>query len=543
MLLKLLNKVSVIFSTSSRLVLIDFCVGKGCRPSIDILMDDLLLEIFHCYRLDAPLGWDHKWWYDLMHTCRRWRHLILESASSLRLHFHLTYDKPIEEMLRYSPPLPLYIDYGEAQMSTKDEEGALLVLRHHHHRVQLINLREPSLQKLFEVMGKPFPILENLKLVSSDPWYHSQLPETFSAQRLRHLSLIQVGDVMAPGIPLLASITGLVTLSLIEIPSPASLPIKYLVSRLSLMPLLEHLSLEFDPDELEAPPPGNVKSDLSAQQAPMVQLSKLDKIVLKGRCRYLEGLVSCIRAPLLTSSTLLFSSRPTIPLSHLSEFLTAAEELKYPVCSFTFSGASEDDPCVWIALGNLEDFVDVDQSSDSEEAPFRIRFPCIKFDKQVAGAARISTALAPILSSVERLHFEYHATRWVKGFIPDPPSETWFELLRPFSNVQKLQLDTGMTRSLSYALCPEDGPIAEGVLPKLSKFLRPHNASFEDMLDPFIAARQAAGQTIVKRRCPHTSDSEDEDELWWLAESSDDDGATTELDSDEEEEDVDSESE
>ena len=495
-------------------------------------MDDILLEIFHCYRLDIPWGWDHKWWYKLMHTCRRWRYIILESSSSLQLHLYFTHGKPIEEMLEHSPPLPLFIDYGKTEMSTKDEEGVLLALQHHHGRVRLINLREPALQKLVVVMGKPFPMLENLKLISLDPWYCSQLPETFTAQRLRHLALIQVGDVSAPGLPLLASITGLVTLSLRGISSPTDLPVNYLVSRLSLMSLLELLCLEFDsePFVFRSSSPGNVKNDLAALQTQMAQLSKLDEFIFGGHCRYLEGLVSCVRAPVLTCLTLSFFTRPSIPLPRLSEFLTAAEELRYPACSFTFSGPTEENPGVSIVVAGLEEF-------SPEDAPFRIRFPCRRIDTQVACAARVSTALAPMLSSVERLHLEYYATRWHKGLPPPIPHEAWFELLRPFSNVQKLQLETAMIRKLSFALCPEDGPPApEGILPKLSKLIRPHHARFEGMLDPFIAARQAAGQPISKRRCPPTpnSESEDHDDPWsWLASQlADDDEGSTELDSD-----------
>jgi len=470
-----------------------------------------------------------------MHTCRRWRYIILESSSSLQLHLYFTHDKPIDEMLKYSPPLPLFIDYGKAQMSTKDEEGVLLALQHHHDRVRLINLHEPALQKLVMVMGKPFPMLEKLRLISLDPWYCSRLPETFTAQRLRHLALIQVGDVSTPGLPLLASITGLVTLSLRGISSPTDLPVNYLVSRLSLMPLLEHLCIEFDsePFELQSSPPGNVKN-LAALQPQMAQLSKSDGFIFGGRCRYLERLVSCIRAPLLTTFTLSLFTRPSIPLPHLSEFLTAAEELRYPVCSFTFSGPTEENPGVSIVIAGSEEFAD----QSPEEAPFRIRFPCTRLDTQVACAARISTALAPMLSSVERLHLEYYATRWHKGLPPVIPREAWFEHLRPFSDVQKLQLDTAMIRKLSFALCPEDGPPApEGILPKLSKLLRPHHARFEGMLDPFIAARQAAGQPICKRRSAPTSDSEseDDDDPWsWLASRlADEEGeGSTEPDSD-----------
>jgi hypothetical protein len=99
-----------------------------------------------------------------------------------------------------------------------------------------------------------------------------------------------------------------------------------------------------------------------------------------------------------------------------------------------------------------------------------------------------------------------------------------------------------MARELSFALCPEDEAVAEGVLPKLRKLSRPHHDRFEGMLDPFIVAQQAAGQPIAKRRRPPNSDSESEEEEeptleWLLAGDSDEDdeeGISTELDSESE---------
>ena len=313
---------------------------------------------------------------------------------------------------------------------------------------------------------------------------------------------------------MLTSITGLVTLSLRGILSPTSLPINYLVSHLSLMPLLEYLYLEFasKPFGAQSSSPGNVDNNPAALQMQMVQLSKLDGMVFRGHCHYLEGLVSCIHAPLLTSFMLLFFSQPSTPLPCLSEFLTAAEELRYSMCSFTFSGLTENlmNPSVSIVIAGLKEFV----HHFLEEALFHICFPCRSLDAQVACAAQISTALAPVLSSVERLHLRYYAMDWHMGLLPEIPREAWFELLQPFSNVKKLRLDSGMMQKLSDALCPGDRQPAEGVLPKLSKILRPHHADFGGILDLFIAACQAMGQPISKHRYPPThSDSESEDEL------------------------------
>src|SRR5947208_15509543 len=66
---------------------------------IDILDDDSLLNVFRLYRpalLDGDedhrgrvlwgMEWNReRWWYKLPHVCRRWRCLILGSASYLRL--------------------------------------------------------------------------------------------------------------------------------------------------------------------------------------------------------------------------------------------------------------------------------------------------------------------------------------------------------------------------------------------------------------------------------------------------------------------------
>lgn len=427
-------------------------------------------------------------------------------------------------------------------MSSKDEEGAQLALQQ-HHRVRLINLSEPGLEKLFAVMDKPFPMLEGLILRSPDPFFRSRLPETFSAPSLRRLDINQVGDVFVPGVPLLASMTGLVNLSIGKVPSLA-LPVNYLVSCLSAMPQLECLSLGFGSNaelpSLSSSPLNSDKTDLADLQT--VQLPKLKKFFFRGACAYLEGLVSRIRTPVLAGFEVTFFRRPAAPLPQLAEFLAATEELRYPMSSLTFSGANENNPTVSITLANSERTVGQFQ----EFAPFRISFPCrSRLDGQVPCAARICTAMSPLLSEVERLHLNYQATRWIRGFPPEIPREVWFDVLRPFCNVQKLQVDTAMTRELSLALCPEDGTVAEGVLPKLRKLLRPHHARFEGMLDPFIAARKAAGQPIAKRRRPPNSDSEGEDGegddspwtmLEWLLTGGDSDedeeeGISTELDS------------
>ncbi|KAH9976516.1 hypothetical protein BJV74DRAFT_798683 [Russula compacta] len=471
--------------------------GRGRRPLastsfISMLSEDVLLNIFNCCRLDIPPGWDHKWWYKLMHTCSQWRRIILAFPSSLQLHLHCTYGTPIEDMLKYSARLPIRINFnGERSMSQKDEDGALLALQH-HDRVRFINLKRAFMNRFFSAMNKPFPILEDLRLSFTGP-ESALIAETFTAPRLRHFYLVL--HPWFQRLPLLTSVVGLVTLSIGDIPSPHILPVKYLVSRLSLMPQLEYLSLGFF--DL----PSLVHFDESNLAEPLtVQLQKLVRIDFRGVSSYLEDLVARMRAPLLARFTLLFLPNPSFPLPHLSELLTAAGELRFHVISVTFS-ESEKIPGAYITVASSEQTVG--------HSSIRIRFSC---EDPVASASQICAALAPMLLDVKNLRLNYQPARRSLGL--PKRREAWFDLLRPFCNVQKVQVNSAMTPELSLALCPRYGSPAEGILSKLCEFSLLDRKRFQKVLDPFIAARKAAGQPIAKHSHPPTSDSDSEEDEW-----------------------------
>jgi hypothetical protein len=139
-------------------------------------------------------------------------------------------------------------------------------------------------------------MLQGLRLASSGPNRHSRLPQTFAAPHLRHLELIRVGDVATSRLHLLASITGLVTLTLEGIPASTFLPVEYLMSRLSLMPQLEYLHLNF----LVRTSFDRVLSEPSDLATPPVSFPNLHEVVFKGAITYLESLAARIRVPHLT---------------------------------------------------------------------------------------------------------------------------------------------------------------------------------------------------------------------------------------------------
>ena len=119
------------------------------------LNDDSLLSIFYLCRPNVSgldefgnARWGNwvreRWWYKFVHVCRRWRYLILDSATYLGLCLVCTYGTPIADMLANSPRFPLIIDYdpliGSNQDFTAEDEERIILGLQHRDRVCRINL-------------------------------------------------------------------------------------------------------------------------------------------------------------------------------------------------------------------------------------------------------------------------------------------------------------------------------------------------------------------------------------------------------------------
>ncbi|KAI0249123.1 hypothetical protein BJV78DRAFT_1284257 [Lactifluus subvellereus] len=358
-------------------------------------------------------------------------------------------DVGVAEMLKHSPAFPLNIAYnGERPMSAEDEESALLALRH-HDCVRLIDISESGSQTLFAVMDKPFPMLEGLRLAFSRLIFYSQLPQTFAAPYLRHLELVRVGYGVISKLYLLASITGPVTLTLDDILASPFLPVvtvEYLILSLSLMPQLESLHLKF--------------------------------AVLTSSDRFRSERSAPL--PESASPATLFP-QSSFPLSFLSELLVAAEELRFPVASVKFMDRGDDPPESSIYMAGSEQTLGL----SPENAPFRISLRSPPLDKQAVLVGQVCAALAPMLSTVERLHINCSATRWQERCLPpENQRATWRNLLRPFRNVEKLCVDDTLVEDLCLALCPGDEPLMEmEILPELSQLTWPDSARVDNAFD------------------------------------------------------------
>jgi hypothetical protein len=396
-------------------------------------------------------------------------------------------------------------------------------------------------EQLFAVMNRPFPVLEHLALCVIYPDIDEdesegneidppQLPPTFQAPHLQHLDLNRVGNLGEKGLPLLLSLTGLVSLTLIGIPVSFYLPIEYLASRLSLMPQLEYLGLEF----VCYVPSDDIGKELV--NAKRISLPNLSEIYFKGDSSYLEGIAARIIAPLLMNFSATFLTEPSSTLQHLSGLLSSALELRLPVASIKFSGTRVDDPNVALCMASSERTLD----HCPQFSPFYIVFPCQALDVEVASAERICSVLTPMLSAVEKLHLDLDGGRWNPwDDINDIESSTWLNLLRPFRKVEKLQIDSGLIDDMSRALCSNDNEPTMDILPELRKLTRPDYTRIGEAFDKFIATRREAGQHITKRRRPPISHSDSEEE----EDDDDDDDSDLEEDVDESDSEEDEEDE
>ena len=109
------------------------------RSPTSILNDDALLDIFEHCRLQDGEVWNYQLrWCKLSHVCRKWRQLIYESSSHLKMQIILTNSKEPLYILPHLPPLPLVIDYTSAEHA-EDNSGILHAIqqRDRIHRVVL----------------------------------------------------------------------------------------------------------------------------------------------------------------------------------------------------------------------------------------------------------------------------------------------------------------------------------------------------------------------------------------------------------------------
>jgi hypothetical protein len=476
---------------------------------INIIDNDSLLNIFYLYRpVDSgdelsgdgvgdvlQLGkWIHeRWWYKLVHVCRRWRYLILASPSFLGICLLCTRGVPIAAMLAHAPPVPLIIDhFDDDHDPTPEEENGIILALQHRDRVRRIRLLIPlpTLRKVITAIDGEFPMVEYLYI---GPQSHTKatevhderlvLPETFRAPHIRHLILLNFALPMRS--PVITTAVDLVTLTLLLIPPSGYFSPDELLERISLMPQLETLWVHFYPNLSN----GDVENQLvHVPIASKIALPRLRWFGFDGANTYLEALLPRMTTPLLEKLTLGFFIELTFPVPHLLHFVKKVKDLK--------CGSAK------ISLFNWGVLMKIYPHEGAKTYVFKVFVGCTQTRQQISSVAQICNALETVLSAVEYLTFEFPRsfTSPESSLGIDPTS--FREILRSFKNVKTIRVPTGLLGEVSNILPLGSGKSPDALLPELRELVCPMGSLAPYIFAPFIKARESAGAPVTILQVP-----------------------------------------
>ena len=409
----------------------------------------------------------------LSHICQRWRRIVYECSFHLGMHIKFTNGSPIVDMLDHFPPVPLFLEYYgpnslRGDLTEQDELGIYHALQL-HNRVYHIDLKLPPsiVHKVFVLLDGQFPKLEHLSLSFSESHLPLIFPRAFLAPNLRYLALPGISPPRR--LRVLTSTASLVKLVLSNIQASSYFRPRLLVARLSSLPQLEELSIEFS---TPIPRPSTERV-LLGEKGTTVTLPSLKTLRFTGVGAYLESLVAQIRAPLLEWLVVTLFNQIVFVLPHLSYLVNNTEAFKLPTATLAF----------------YPDEIKVTTCpSTIKPSPFSFRVTCTQLDWQIDCAAQICHALIPVLSSVETLRL-FHFTQKIPIEMID--SATWHDLLRSFTGVKELCIAYPLLERLSHALQVDEIGSDPGFLPNL-RYIDPKNNLFTSFLD----ARQAMGRPV-----------------------------------------------
>jgi hypothetical protein len=469
-------------------------VGNGRHSPIYTLNGDVLLNVFHLYRLADPdeyeeddsglnFEWDRqRWWYKLTHVCRLWRNLILGSPSRLDLNLLCTYGVPVADMLAHSPPLPLtmYYEGGDREITADDESGILLALSQ-RNRVRRISFSMPTqkMRKAIAAMDGQFPVLERMYIISRTA-SEVVLPVTFQAHNLCHLILMPVCIPIRSR--LLTTTTGLVTLSLLDIPVSTYLPPNYLRTRLSLMPQLEMLVIEF-------------RSPLSSrdvarqlfhtQNMSQITLTNLRHFDFQGTATYLEGLIARISAPSLKIIWIYLYNQLSFSLLCLLQFMLSSENLRLRAVKIAFNAFTVALKATVVPLNTTP--------------PLELQIKCNHLDWQVASTVQMLDTLTPALSSVEKVTLSHEEHTQSSEWHNHVDRTQWREILRTFTNAKTIHIQNDLVGKILPSLLSDDGEPSLGFLPNLQEVEYSGGSDARDALTAFADERWVAGHPVNLR--------------------------------------------
>jgi len=335
-------------------------------------------------------------------------------------------------------------------------------------------------------MDKEFPILEHLHV---DPLSYNDkgvvLPEMFRAPNLRHLVLVNFA--LPAGSSLLATATGLVTLSLHSIPPSVTWSVTDLLHRVSSLPHLQTFGISFFPAV-----PNHVveRQAVNTQNVTRVVLPSLRWLGFRGRSTYMEALLPRMTTPRLEKLQINLSDEPTVSVTNLQQFISNSEILRFTGASWRFD-RREFRLQAYPSKGSRTYALSMVINGRAGE-----HWP-------LSSTAQMLGVLGPVFSGVMHLSVGIcdENISWL-GLPPynDADRTQWRDVLRPFNNVTTLRVEDALVREISRTLKVYDGESTMELLPELKELICGANVNADDLFDTFAAfieARQHAGHPVT----------------------------------------------
>ena len=381
-------------------------------------------------------------------------------------------------MLDIWPALPLNIRCDGYSRDGADNIIAALKRSDRVCKINLLNLRSSDFQVCLAEMQRPFPELTHLTLWSNDKTVPVDPDsESFLGGSAQHLQYLLLHRCLFLGLPkLLLSTTHLVNLFLLDIPHSGYISPDAMVTVLSTLISLEHLSLDFHsprscPDWASRRPPPSTRSVLPI----------LTNFSFKGVSEYLEDLVACIDTPQLNDLVITFFNDIIFDTPQLMQFIDRTPT----------SGTLEKAQIVFRVGRTNTKF----SSHTPGYGEFGLGILCGGLDWQVSSLEQLCIPRLRPLSMSQDLYIYEVKTDWKDNI----ENRLWLELLRPFTAVKNLYLSKKLAPLIALPL----QELIEGtvmVLPALQTIFLEGLESSGPVLEGigrFVAARQSASHPIA----------------------------------------------
>ena len=387
--------------------------------TIKSLPDEVLLEIFDCYRrtfsdqLVSERVWNNKnGWFKLAHVCHNWRSVVLASPSRLRLRLYFASNTPtravaLERLLH----LPIIVDYSSVIWKGSAPKRFTSALRY-PARVCRIAIRgsNKTPDTIAEALDIPFPALESLELHSMTMTGIERVIRSpsfmTSIQSLRHLRL--EGMLLTSVLPFLSVTRSLVDLTL-NIDKVFLTKAASLLAHIQHMPHLRNLRVSSQPYFSQGSPPTT-----------SIILPELTCFRFVGECTQVEWFVSGLDTPNLRKFHISIMHRSRgLDIPYLTKFISAVG-VDFVTAQLTISG-----PCLR---------TDLFARSHSNDDP---RSDIFTISTQFAADPEIG--LSSMLATLEDIYISSPGYIMFCGLPPEEPA-TWRKFFEEFRNVKVLRL-------------------------------------------------------------------------------------------------------